>query len=104
MHKAQTEEEVAKSLGMNYYRITARDHLWPAPKYVDQFVGWYKTLPKDAWLHFHCAAGAGRTTVFMVMVDMMKNPTIPLNTILDRQYLIGGNYSAYTIAHPKAKD
>ena len=104
VHKAQTEEEVAKSLGMNYYRITARDHLWPAPKYVDQFVGWYKTLPKDAWLHFHCAAGAGRTTVFMVMVDMMKNPNIPLNTILDRQYLIGGNYSAYTIAHPKAKD
>lgn len=102
--KAQTEEEVAKELGVNYYRITARDHIWPQPQYIDQFISWYKTLPKDAWLHFHCQAGEGRTTAFMAMVDIMQNPDLDLKEILKRQYLIGGNYVAYKIAKPKSHE
>ena len=98
----QTEEEVAKSLGIRYFRITARDHLWPAPQYIDQFLRFYRGLPKDAWLHFHCEAGAGRTTAYMVMVDILNNPELPLADILQRQYMIGGNYVAYTIKNPKA--
>lgn len=99
-----TEEELAKANGVNYFRITALDHLWPAPKYIDQFIEFYKKLPKDAWLHFHCQAGAGRTTAFMAMLDIMTNPEVELNEILKRQYLIGGNYVAYTIKKPKDTD
>ena len=102
--KAQTEEEIAKSLGINYYRITARDHIWPQPQYIDQFISFYKALPKNAWLHFHCEAGAGRTTAYMAMVDIMNNPDLELKEILQRQYMIGGNYVAYTIKKPKASD
>ena len=98
---AQTEEEVANELGVRYFRITARDHIWPQPQYIDQFISFYKSLPKDAWLHFHCQAGAGRTTAYMAMVDIMNNPDVSLDEILRRQYLIGGNYVAYTIAKPK---
>lgn len=98
---AQTEEEVANELGVRYFRITARDHIWPQPQYIDQFISFYKSLPKDAWLHFHCQAGAGRTTAYMAMVDIMNNPDVSLDEILRRQYLIGGNYVAYTIAEPK---
>lgn len=100
--KAQTEEEVAKSLGINYYRITARDHIWPQPQYIDQFISFYKALPQNAWLHFHCQAGVGRTTAYMAMVDIMNNPDLDLKDILQRQYMIGGNYVAYTIKKPKA--
>lgn len=38
----------------------------------------------------------GRTTTFLAMYDMMKNPQVPLKDILYRQLLLGGNYVAYT--------
>ena len=38
----------------------------------------------------------------MVMVDILNNPELPLADILQRQYMIGGNYAAYTIKNPKA--
>lgn len=98
---AMTEEEMAKSLGVNYVRITATDHVWPAPDKVDQFVNFFRTMPKNAWLHFHCQAGVGRTTAYMAMADMMKNPDVSLKDILQRQHLIGGNYVAYKIPKPK---
>ena len=98
---AMTEEEMAKSLGVNYVRITATDHVWPAPDKVDQFVDFFRTMPKNAWLHFHCQAGVGRTTAYMAMADMMKNPDVSLKDILQRQHLIGGNYVAYKIPKPK---
>lgn len=46
---------------------------------------------------FHCEAGEGRTTAYMAMYDMMKNPDVSLKDILYRQHLLGGNYVAYTI-------
>ena len=104
VQQAMTEEELAQSEGVNYYRITATDHVWPAAQYVDQFIGFYKNLPADAWLHFHCEAGVGRTTVYMVMVDMMKNPSLSFEDILQREHMIGGNYVAYTVKNPKKDD
>ncbi|MDY2905446.1 MAG: protein tyrosine phosphatase, partial [Caecibacter massiliensis] len=56
------------------------------------------------WLHFHCEAGMGRTTAFMNMYDMMKNPSVPLKDILYREYEIGGNYTAHTVFHPSPSD
>lgn len=88
---AKTEETVAKELGLRYVRLTATDHTWPDEASIDRFIAFYKTLPKNAWLHFHCEAGKGRTTAFMAMYDMMKNPSVPLADILERQHLIGGN-------------
>ena len=55
----------------------------------------YRRLPKDSWLHFHCEAGKGRTTAFMAMYDMMRNPQLPMETILERQHAIGGNIVNY---------
>lgn len=43
-----------------------------SPENIDEFIKLYKSLPKDAWLHFHCEAGKGRTTTFLAMYDMMK--------------------------------
>lgn len=93
---AKTEETIAKELGLRYVRFTATDHTWPDEASIDRFIAFYKTLPKNAWLHFHCEAGKGRTTAFMAMYDIMKNPDIPLADILARQQLIGGNNVAAT--------
>ena len=73
----------------------ATDHIWPEPAAVDEFVRFYKTLPDDVWLHFHCQAGEGRTTEFLAMYDILKNPTVPLKDVLYRQCLLGGSYVAH---------
>ncbi|GMA98444.1 protein tyrosine phosphatase [Pelosinus sp. IPA-1] len=88
--KALTEEEMVKSHGAGYYRLALSDHFRPEDEYVDQFVEWYKKLPKDAWLHIHCFAGMGRTTVFMNMVDILQNAKkVSFDDIVGRQGLIG---------------
>lgn len=87
----RTEEQAAKSAGFQYVRFTATDQRWPDPAVVDAFVEFYRSLPKKPiWLHFHCQAGHGRTTIFMALYDMLKNPQVPLETIVLRQRLLGG--------------
>lgn len=99
-----TEEQLVKSRGLRYFRIAATDHVWPSAENIDAFIRFTRNLPKNAWLHFHCQAGQGRTTAYMAMYDMMKNPDLSLGTILSRQYLIGNNYVAYRVTAPKAGD
>jgi len=88
---SQTEEELTKSFNIEYYRITATDHRRPVDADVDRFVNYITSLNGDHWIHFHCHAGDGRTTTFMVMYDMMKNAkSVAFDDIIKRQYLLGG--------------
>jgi hypothetical protein len=58
---------------------------------VDEFVAFDAARSPDTWLHFHCRAGDGRTTTFLVMHDIVCNaPHVTLDDILRRQYLLGG--------------
>ena len=87
----ETEEQIAQSAGFNYIRLLAVDHWRPTDDIVDQFIDIIKSLPEDEWIHFHCAAGKGRTTTFISMLDMMRNARqVSFEDILIRQYLIGG--------------
>lgn len=87
----ETERDAVQKLGMNYARFAAADMQFPAPEVVDEFITFVINLPQNAWLHFHCQAGHGRTTTFLVMYDIMKNPDLPLTEICKRQYLLGGS-------------
>ena len=87
----ETEREAAEKLGLKYERIAAADMQFPAPELVDNFVIFVANLPDNAWLHFHCQAGHGRTTTFLVMYDIIKNPELSLEEICRRQYLLGGS-------------
>lgn len=88
---AQTESELAFNHEVPYSRIPVSDHLRPSDKQVDVFLELIKTLPSDTWLHFHCAAGEGRTTTFLVMYDIILNGhNTSLEEILTRQKEIGG--------------
>ncbi len=88
----KTEKEFVESLGMTYIRFPARDHYRPSDQVVDDFVRFLTQLPSDSWIHLHCKGGKGRTTTFMIMMDMMRNSKkVGFEDILKRQKLIGGN-------------
>lgn len=101
---ALTELEFITSRGVNYFRMQGTDHSSFDNDAVDDFVKFYKKLPKNAWLHFHCFAGEGRTTQAMVMYDILRNgKQVSFEDIVKRQYLIGGNDSMKVTAS-KEKD
>ncbi len=86
------EEEVASRNNVKYFRIYAEDHYPPRPDQVDEFLSFVKKTPKNHWLHFHCLAGQGRTTTFMVMLDIIRNGhQVTLEDIVKRQFLMGGD-------------
>jgi hypothetical protein len=91
VREAYTEEDAAHKAGLNYLRMPIPDFHPPTPEQVDQFLAFYKNLPKNAWLHFHCAAGNGRSTTFMAMTDILANgKQVTLEDIINRQALLGG--------------
>lgn len=86
-----TERELCEKVGVEYKRFAAADMQFPAPEVVDEFILFVANLPDNAWLHFHCQAGHGRTTTFLVMYDIMRNYDVSLEDICKRQYLLGGS-------------
>lgn len=88
--EAKTEQALVEAAGLRYARFFATDVVWPRAEVVDAFVAFVRDLPAGAWLHFRCRVGSGRTTSFLVMYDMMRNPDVACDDILLRQYLLGG--------------
>ena len=86
----KTERELVTDAGFQYLRLICPDHCWPPADVIDAFIGFAKDLDmENAWLHFHCQAGKGRTGAFMTIYDMMKNPDVAVEDILLRQAMTG---------------
>lgn len=86
-----SEQQVVEETGAGYLRLYVLDHTPPLPEQVDAFMQFVLKLPKKAWIHFHCAAGNGRTTTFMTIYDMMHNAKkVSFEDIISRQFYIGG--------------
>jgi protein-tyrosine phosphatase len=97
--KVQSEEELVKSKTLAYNRITVRDGGIPTDDMVDYLIELIKGESKNSWLHFHCKAGVGRTTTFMIMYDMIKNyKDVNAEEIINRQLALA-NFN-----ETKAKD
>ena len=90
VQSASTEETLATRAGLHYVRFPITDHTAPSEATIRQFISFMRSLPPDAWVHFHCEAGMGRTTTMMILWDIYNNPELPLETIVKRQHLIGG--------------
>ena len=83
------ERTVAESNNISYLRIPVTDGNLPNDDMVDYFIKFVKNQPENTWLHFHCKAGAGRTTTFMIMYDIIKNGNdVRLHDIIGRQLLL----------------
>ncbi|MBP6985311.1 MAG: hypothetical protein KBB83_01820 [Alphaproteobacteria bacterium] len=87
----ETEEEMVRRLGCQYFRFAVnRRQVYP-PETIDRFMAFVTSLPQDVWLHFHCNGGNSRTTTMMILYDIIRNGShVPLETILERQYALGG--------------
>lgn len=91
VHGVSSEAELVTLSHLNYGRIYVQDFHAPSDKEVDRFIQLVKELPRDHWIYFHCHAGIGRTTTFMVMYDMMRNAKkVSFEDILARQLALGG--------------
>ncbi|PYL73295.1 MAG: hypothetical protein DMF22_01890 [Verrucomicrobia bacterium] len=98
---ASTERDIVEPNRAAYVRLTVTDHARPLDDEVDRFVLVVRTIPENGWAHFHCEAGRGRTTTFMVLYDMLRNATrISLEDIAGRQQLLGYDYDVLRPAGP----
>lgn len=90
-HDIADEKTVTKRNHLYYMRLVVNDHLAPETQEVDDFINAVRKIPRGIWLFFHCRGGAGRTTTFMVMYDIMRNAKeVSFEDILKRQKLLGG--------------
>lgn len=84
------EEVEAKKYGFKLVQFKIGSKFATTPEAVDQFVTFFDSLPPNTWVHFHCRGGKGRTTMMLVMYDIMKNaPDVTLADIVKRQHLLG---------------
>ncbi|WP_413557927.1 fused DSP-PTPase phosphatase/NAD kinase-like protein [Bdellovibrio sp. HCB209] len=94
----ETEESLVRSSGHQYVRLTVTDHVRPTDSMVDRFIEAVQELPENNWVHFHCRAGKGRTTTFMVMYDMLHNAkTDSFEAIIERNTKLSDDYDVMTI-------
>lgn len=94
VEKVATEQQIVQSRHLRYTRIPVTDHRKPTNEDVDAFIQFVRDLPPNSWVHFHCAAGRGRTTAFLILYDMLKNSKqASFDDIVRRQHFLGGvNY------------
>ncbi len=98
---ASTERDIVEPNRAAYVRLTVTDHARPLDEEVDRFILAVRTMPKNGWAHFHCEAGRGRTTTFMVLYDMLRNANrVSLEDIVRRQQLLGYDYDVLRPADP----
>ena len=94
----QTEKKLVTAAGASYVRIPVTDHCRPTDAAVDQFILAVRALPAGTWAHFHCRAGKGRTTTFMVLYDMLRNAReVSLPDIARRQSDLIGDYNVLAV-------
>ncbi len=85
-----SEEIEAKNNGFGYEKVNIGSTFTVPDEDIDKIVDFYNNLPEDTWLHFHCIHGKGRTSMLLVMYDIMKNaPSVSVKDIVKRQHLLG---------------
>ena len=92
---AQTEAELCASRGIGYFRLTVLDHCFSDPESIDLFIAFVRSLPEDTWLHVHCQGGVGRTNMYLVFYDFLRNPDVPEKDVIYRHFNQGGNFMYY---------
>lgn len=101
---AQTEVEACALRGVGYIRFNSLDHAFPSDSNIDRFFSFILSLPDNVWLHFHCKAGKGRTSTYLTIFDMIRNPDLSLRDAAYRQYKLGGEFILDDGSKPNEKE
>ncbi|OJW51212.1 MAG: hypothetical protein BGO67_12890 [Alphaproteobacteria bacterium 41-28] len=84
------ESDEAKKYGFDYRAVNVGSKIKNTYEYIDDVVAFFESVPPNVWLHFHCRNGRGRTSMLLVMLDIMKNaPQVTLDNIVKRHILLG---------------
>ncbi len=87
----KNESTLTQENNISYIRVPVRDGNLPSKDMVDYFIDVINNTKENTWFHFHCKAGVGRTTTFMIMYDIIKNGnSVSLHDIIGRQVLLSG--------------
>lgn len=90
VNEAISEEDLAIKNGFEYQRFSVRDFDIPDEKEFLRMVNFIKNLPQDKKIYVHCAGGKGRTGMFLITLDIIKNgKTVALKEIFARQHKLG---------------
>ncbi|WP_374029899.1 tyrosine-protein phosphatase [Bdellovibrio bacteriovorus] len=98
----ETEESMVRSSGHQYVRLTVTDHVRPVDSEVDRFIEAVQALPENSWIHFHCRAGKGRTTTFMVLYEMLLRAKYSeFDEIINKNTKLSNDYDVIAVGDPK---
>ena len=96
------EAQEAKKNGFSYAHLKIGSKFLSSDETIDEIVKLFDHLPKNSWVHFHCHYGKGRTSIMLVMYDIIKNaPKVSLNDITKRQHLLGSEDLLNTVVWRK---
>ena len=80
----------ARKFGLSYENVKIISKTVLTDENVEQILNLFENAPSDAWFHFHCHHGKGRTSTMVVMLDIVKNaPQVALQDIVKRHSLLG---------------
>lgn len=86
VRKIATPEQMVESAHWNYVRLPVQLGHLPGDDVVNRFVSLARRQQPGEWLYIHCDTGRERTTLFLTMLDMMRNSSsVPGDQIVDRQ-------------------
>ena len=92
IESVSSEEEMVLALGAMYTRLVVLDHHHPQDPVVDEIIRvWKFARENDLWLHVHCRGGRGRSTTAMMLFDILDNPSISCEELMERQIKVGGS-------------
>lgn len=93
VHTAYTEQGLCGHVHLHYVRLPITDNYPPRPELVDEAIELINRVHKHKlWIHAHCLAGQGRTTMLLCMYDMLINAAlVSFSDIVRRQHMLGGD-------------
>ncbi len=102
------EAVVVSQTNARYTRFAVADHLRPTDADVDRLVLLVINRMRHMYgqpLFIHCLDGAGRTTTFMAMIDMLANADrVSFDTILARQAVLPPHYNLADLQLQNGRD
>lgn len=88
-----TEEQLCQKHNCQYYRFALRDHTFPTYNQLEEIINFLKKIEQNPnnKIHIHCAAGRGRTAIFLAIYDILKNHRlVAIDEIFKRHARLGG--------------